>query len=231
MNHETFPVLPFNAILLVAVLFFATSAQAGPPLICHALDIGDAKSVPWTSHSWNLSGSESYETKNLAADTMAILDSNPIVLVHMETIRRATLYARQDPVAAKELLTKLVARANALGSKTKVGALASFDLGYLAESYKVWIGKDERNPAENVDGYELVSRAIQVRGKDPEMEFAAALIALNGAAPEQQEHARLAIDGAKDDPLLARNLSSRLNGPHTETMAEMILANSKIARQ
>lgn len=231
MIHKTFSALPFTAILLVAVLFFATSAQAGPPLVCHTLDIGDAKSVPWTSHSWNLSGSESYDTKNLAADTIAILDSNPVVLVHMETLRRATLYARQDLVAAQELLTKLVTRANALGSKTKVGALASFDLGYLAESYKVWIGKDERNPAEPVDGFGLVIRAIQVRGKDPEMEFAAALIAINGAAPEQKEHARLAIDGANDDPLLARNLSSRFNGPHTETMAELILANSKIAKQ
>ncbi len=95
---------------LLALFLFTNSALAGPPLICHSFDIGDAKSIPWISHDWNLNGSESYNTKALAADTIAILDSDSVVLVHMETLRRATLYARKDPVAAKELLTKLVAR-------------------------------------------------------------------------------------------------------------------------
>jgi hypothetical protein len=233
MNNKTFSTPQFAAVLLVTVLLFASSALAGPPLVCHSFAIGDAKSLPWIGHSWNLTGSESYDTKNLASDTIAILDSNPVVIVHMETLRRATLYARKDSVAAKELFVKLVARANAAGNTTASGALASFDEGYLAETYKAWIGKDEHNPAQGVDGYALVTQAILVRGNDPEMEFAAALISLNGSAKARREHANLALDGAKHDPLLARNLSAQFNGPQTETMAEVIFpaSNNKMGKQ
>src|ERR1700756_2471505 len=89
-------------LIAIAIFFvYASTPLAGPPLICHAFDIGNAKSLPWISHDWNLTGTESYDTKNLAADTIAILDSDSTVLVHMETLRRATLYARRDPIAAK----------------------------------------------------------------------------------------------------------------------------------
>src|SRR5689334_4246138 len=94
-----------RASLLVSVLslsLLAVNSLAGPPLICHAFDIGDAKSIPFVSHDWNLSGGENYDTAKLAADTIAILNSSNVTLVHMETLRRATLYARKDPAAAKQ---------------------------------------------------------------------------------------------------------------------------------
>jgi hypothetical protein len=221
----------FSATLLAALLF-ATAALAGPPLICHAFDIGNAKSLPWISHDWNLTGSESYNTKNLATDAIATLDADPTVLVHMETLRRATLFARKDPTAAKQLLLKLVARADS-SSNSPAGALASFDLGYLAEAYKQWLGKDQSNPAQGVDGYALVKKAIQLRGNDPQMEFSAALITLNGPASDQQEHAQKAIAGAKNDPLLARNLAAHFWNTPSQTLAEMISRNSsvKVAQQ
>ncbi len=50
---------------VIVMMSFAGMAQAGPPLICHTFQIGQAKSLPWVSHSWNLSGSENYDTKNL----------------------------------------------------------------------------------------------------------------------------------------------------------------------
>src|SRR5437867_13087151 len=103
--------LRFAIAMVATSLLLATVAKAGPPLICHAIEIGNAKSLPWTSHNWNLSGGETYDTKNLVRDTLDILGPNIPVLVRMETLRRATLYAGQDPVAAKELLAKLHARA------------------------------------------------------------------------------------------------------------------------
>jgi hypothetical protein len=36
----------FIVVLLVAMLCFANIAQAGPPLICHPIEIGQAKSLP-----------------------------------------------------------------------------------------------------------------------------------------------------------------------------------------
>jgi len=97
--------------LIASMLCLATVAQAGPPLICHSIEIGQARSLPWTSHSWNLSGGETYDTRNLVRDTLEILGPDTPVLVRMETLRRATLYARKDPSAAKELLARLHARA------------------------------------------------------------------------------------------------------------------------
>src|SRR6202008_3368010 len=175
----------FGIALVAAVLCFAVVAPAGPPLICHTIEIGQAKSLPWISHSWNLSGGENYDTKNLVHDTLETLSPDTPVLVRMETLRRATLYARKDPVAAKELLVKLYARATSAESLGRPDALAWFDAGYLAETYKQWIGqpwmrvsKDEQNPAAGVDGYATVKKALALRGSaqkgdDPQMEFAA----------------------------------------------------------
>ncbi len=90
--------------------------------------------------------------------------------------------------------------------------MASFDLGYLAECYKQWMGKDEPNPAQGLDGYALVKKAMQLRGNDPQMDFAAALISLNGPASDHQDYVQKTIAGAKTDALLARNLFSHFMG-------------------
>jgi hypothetical protein len=217
-------VIRLVAISICSLFIFSIATLAGPPLVCHMFDIGNAQSLPWTSHDWNLTGTETYNTKNLSSDTIAILTGDPTVIVHMETLRRATLYARKDPLAARELFTKLMARADAPGDSAQV-ALAIFDAGYLAEAYKQWIGKDEPNPARGLDGYALVKKAISARDNDAQMQFAAALIALQSHADDQQTHAAKAIAGAKNDSLLAKNLAAPFHGPHDQSMAAFISAN------
>jgi len=224
----------FAIALLAALLSFAIAAQAGPPLICHTIEIGQARSLPWTSDNWNLSGGESYDTKNLVRDTLEILAAGTPVLVRMETLRRATLYARKDPLAAKELLARLHARATLAESSGHPDALAWFDVGYLAETYKQWIGQkgmrgseDEQNPAAGIDGYSFVKKAIALRsssqkGDDSQMEFAAALITLSGPQEEHRQHAQKALAGAKSDPLLAQNLATHFIGPQSESMSELL---------
>lgn len=230
-----FRCLCFFAILK-AILLFADSAMAGPPLICHAFEIGNAKSLPLAGNGWNLSGSENYDTKNLAADTLAILTPDTPVLVRMETLRRATLYARKDPLAAKELLARLHARATSAESSGHPDALASFDAGYLVETYKQWIGQNlphmtdgmrmDANPAASADGYAWVKKAIALRGQDAQMEFAAALITLSGPREEHAQHAQKAIAGTKADALLAQNLATHFMGPKDPTVSEMLAKNS-----
>src|SRR3989475_11027381 len=222
----------FALTLIAAMLSFAVIAQAGPPLICHTIEIGQAKSLPWISHSWNLSGGENYDTKNLVKDTLEILKPDTPVLVRMETLRRATLYARKDPVAAKELLARLHARATSAESASKLDALAWFDAGYLGETYKQWIGQNlphmtdgmrmDANPASGVDGYALVKKAIALRGDDPQMEFAAALITLSGPQEEHRRHAQKAIAGAKSDTLLAQSLETRVMGQQSQTASDVL---------
>jgi hypothetical protein len=213
MNPNT--LLRLASAIVTTLLGLATSAHAGPPLICHPLDIGQAKSLPWIDVNH---GNTDYDLKNLTRDTLVILDANTPVVVRMETLRRATLYARQDSRVAKELLTRLHARATD-SDGGNLGALAWFDVGYLAETYKQWLSKSEPNPASGVDGYALVKKAISLRGSDPEMEFAAALITLAGPERDRMDHLEKAMAGAKNDPLLARNLA--LNFNH-QTMAEML---------
>jgi hypothetical protein len=225
----------FVAVFLFALSLFAASAFAGPPLICHTYDIGDAKSLPWIGHNWNLMGSESFDANNLPADTLAILGSDATVLVHMETLRRAALYGQKNPVALKQLLLKMKARADAPTKNAGAASLASFDLGYFAAvlAQVHWIYKDFANPAQALDAKALVDKAIQLRGNDPQMQFAAALITLDGPVDEHNAHAREALLGAKSDALLARNLSTHFMSPDSETMTQIITRNStvKVAQQ
>ena len=218
-----------------AMLLFANAAQAGPPLICHAFEIGQAKSLPLDGRGWNLNGSENYETKNLVKDTFEILAPDTPVLVRMETLRRATLYARKDPMAARELLTKLYSRASSAELAGHPDAMAWFDAGYLVETYKQWIGRDlphmtdgmrlDANPAAGVDGYTLIKKAIALRGNDAQMEFAAALVTLSGPRDEHAQHAQKAIAGAKIDALLAQNLATHFLGAKDQTVSEILAKN------
>lgn len=212
--------------IAAAALFsvtFATIAMAGPPLICHPFEIGTAKSLPWSGSSWNLSGNENYDTKSLAQDTLAVLDGNPQVIVRMETLRRATLYAQKDRQAARELLTKLDARASRAEAAGRPDALAWFDVGYLAASYDQWI-KDQ-NPAAGLDAYSLIKKALALRGADPEIEFAAALITLHGPEKDHLEHTQKAVAGSKTDALLARNLASHSMGNGNQAALEVPAKN------
>jgi len=218
--------LAFSALLM----FIAKALLAGPPLVCHSFDIGSAKSLPWVSHNWNLSGTETYDTSRLASDTLAILAADHSVIVHMETLRRATLYARKDPAAAKELLTKITMGTKSANSD-ETRALTYFDTGYLAEVYKQWLGDGSQNPATGLDGHALIREAIQLRGSDAQMEFAAALVTLSGPTAEHKAHTDRAIAGAKNDPLLARNLTSRFNVNQGPTMAEMLTKTSIAERR
>jgi len=206
--------------LTAIALICATPLFAGPPLICHVIDIGNAQTLPWVDLNAR-KGDGSYNLQNLAKDTLAILDSNSAVLVRMETLRRATIYARQDPPIAKELLVRLHARATEASADSRA-AMAWFDFGYLAASYNQWMGRGEPNPAAGVDGYGWVKRAIEQRGDDPEMEFAAALITWTGPnGGDHLEHLRKAMAGAKTDALLAQNLASRFGG---QTISGMLTA-------
>jgi hypothetical protein len=219
MNSQTFS--RFAVSIAAVVLGFSTFALAGPPMICHPIAIGQAQTLPPVDLNYR-KASGSYDLNNLTKDTLAILDSDTSVLVHMETLRRATIYARQDSVVAKQLLTRLHARAESSDGKG-FGALAWFDFGYIAETYKQWMGKGEPNPANGVDGYAWVEKAIRQRGSDAEMEFAAALITLlGGPEREHNEHVQKAIAGAKTDSLLAQNISSAFGNQTTAAS----LANS-----
>jgi len=208
-----------GTVILAALGALPQAALAGPPLICHALLIGQAKSLPWVGEGWKLAWKGNYDVSRLLYDTVSLLRPDMPVIVRMETLRRATLYAQNDPTVAKRLLFELRSKALNSDAQGRPDALAWFDYGYLVECYRqtAWMpgshgeGSNASALAANFDGYAAVEKAISLRGRaddEPQMEFAAALIGLEGDKPGQHAHAQRAADAASkgQDCLLAENL-------------------------
>ncbi len=230
MKRTTLRSFQFALAVCAVLVALQRNAEAGPPLICHPFDIGAAKSLPWSGDLWNLSGKSDYDLGRLVEDTMALLTPSTPVIVRMETLRRATLYAEKDQRIAEVLLARLKTQAQDAEAKGHPDALAWFDLGYLVETYKqahltyrkLPSGSYEPvfqpNPATGLDGYAWVLKAINLRGQDPEMEFAAALITHYPRQKSHDEHLRKARAGATDGSLLARNLITHF-GTQGSTLA------------
>ena len=58
------------------------ASLAGPPLLCHPFDIGDARSLPWDGTRAFWQGRADYRLENLAADTEALglMPSTPVIV-------------------------------------------------------------------------------------------------------------------------------------------------------
>lgn len=91
------------SVAAVAALLIARPALAGPPLVCFPFDIGAARSLPMGTHGWE-SIDPTYDVSRLVDDTLALLAPETPVLVRMETLRRATIYASKHPAVATALL-------------------------------------------------------------------------------------------------------------------------------
>jgi hypothetical protein len=175
-------------------------AEAGPPLICHPFHTGTAQLLTWgNGSSWN-SPEPTYDAERLVDDTLRLLSPHAPVLARMENLRRATIYAGRQQRIASALLQALVDRAERTTGRDRV--LALFDAGYVIESYKQATHL-HRWPAPDRDGYALVMRAIEASGGNPEMEFAASLMADGSRA---QEHLQRARRAASAHSLLAHNI-------------------------
>src|SRR6185295_6706757 len=88
-----------TAAALAAALFAARPALAGPPLLCFPFDIGAARSLPMGAGNWHATD-PAYNVAHLVDDTLALLTPQTPVLVRMETLRRATIYAATDATVA-----------------------------------------------------------------------------------------------------------------------------------
>jgi hypothetical protein len=209
------------SIAVVFGLALASQALAGPPLLCHPFDIGAAKSLPWDgSHGW-ANGRADYAVANLPADLDALLTPSTPVIVRMETMRRAAIYASRDLKVAEQLKARLAARVQTAEAAGRPDPIANLDLAYLVEAFRQ-IGYVSYHPdfqggatavknvAGSTDGYALVLKSLAARPGDPELEFAAALISADKNRAAYQEHSRKARAAASRDDLIARNLDKLL---------------------
>jgi hypothetical protein len=194
------------AFVAAALLMISRPAFAGPPLLCFPFDIGDAKTLPMGTAGWHAIDPW-YNAARLVDDTLALLSPETPVVVRMETLRRATVYASKNPAVANALLTALQERARA--PHANVG-LNVFDFGYLVETYRQAksIFSVPVAAIERIDGYQLVLKAHALQD-DPAMQFAAAVITEGNSATkaESRSHLEQARAHAVADRTLARNLS------------------------
>jgi hypothetical protein len=206
----------FTTAALIGILL-SISASAGTPLICHPYAIGDAKSLPGSDGDWK-GVNPAYDRSNLVRDTLALLTSETPVIVRMETLRRAAIYATagmrgwseksgfnaEDRANTSALLDQLRARANS--AKGDARALALFDVGFFIETLR-HTGVDR-----SLNGYDTLVKALALRGTDPEMEFALALASSWPKGDQYKQHLARARAGAKKGTLLATNLASHPGG-------------------
>jgi len=203
--------------VVIASLAIAVPALAGPPLLCHPFEIGSAKSLPWVGEkSWD-EGQPGYKLDRLVADTEALLTLSTPVIVRMETLRRAALYASTDARVASDLIKRFITRAEASEIAGKPDALAYLDAAYLAGAFneitmmgraKEWEQRsaNAREVKGRLDAYALITKSVALRPSDPAIQFAAALISADEHRGEYPAHAAKARAGMGSDPLLARNI-------------------------
>ena len=75
-------------VAIAAVLFFASPALAGPPLICHPFETAGGTLLTWgTGSGWN-TPDRAYDIKKLVADTNAVLTADAPILTRMRSLER-----------------------------------------------------------------------------------------------------------------------------------------------
>jgi hypothetical protein len=202
---------------LVALLFAALlplTTHAGTPLICHPYAIGNAPSLP--GGDWK-GASPAYDRTHLVQDTLDLLTPETPVIVRMETLRRAAIYATanmrgwskstpyttEDRAIAATLLGKLRQRAGDTAAKPR--DLALFDLGFFTETLR----QTNLDPA--LDGYDLLLKVAELRPADADVQFALALASSWPRRKDYALHLAQAKAGAKPGTLLAANLDNHIS--------------------
>jgi hypothetical protein len=207
------------AVVLAAALGLASVASAGPPLICHPFTTSTGAPVlPWAEGNQWHQPHPAYDRANLVADTLSVLTADAPILDRMENMRRAAIYADENPRMAAELLSAVVERTKTKPADARAEALEWFDAGYLVETYRQlgliyqhgmrpahgrWTTLVPQELAE-LDGYALVQKAVALEPEaQAELEFASALMSRE---PLTATHLRRAASRAAEGSLLAQNL-------------------------
>src|SRR5262245_8471921 len=242
MTRNLFRSLTLALTLLFTLLFGEQMPLAGPPLICHPIEIGNSRSLPWGDASDWRAVKRDYDLNRLVEDTLALLTPETPVLARMETLRRATVYAvwaRYDrevgftvknEKVSDELLTRLMDRIRESVRNNQSYMMALFDAGYLQSCYQQANYHSGKNNSANsegytmmrkaLDGYTMVRKAAGGRRGNAEMEFAAALASKFPQQPLHLQHLQRAIAGAQEGTLLARNIVKHF-GQRGQSLADL----------
>lgn len=218
----------------------APLARPGPPGLCEAVRIGDAVTLPMKDV---MLCDSAFDSNNVRTMMVQVLDASTDALVHMETLRRAAVYAAERPELAPELLVLLQSRALDSAAGEHESALVWLDAGYLVGLYEQLGVRHElvrgAGSKLGVEGYAYIARAAELcRGKDDATEGAVHLAAAaltfplmhmnkGEALPEEltkayRTHVKKAADLAREGSLLRANVDL-----HIERFTKWVDAEAK----
>ena len=212
------------------------AAAWGPPAICHPIEIGEARSLPWNAAE-AFGTRADYDLKDVVDDTRAILRGTPDALVHMETVRRAVIYltgiggrahsdvdeawrAREIARLVDALKADIVDAQLDDGADAEAGrrvALAWFDAGYAlcalnqAGRHVQGLGPE----ADVTTGLVMVGKAATLLPQDGTVQLGASIAHFGEGRPDRACYAHLdrALQAVDDpDGLLRRNVLATMGG-------------------
>ncbi|MEM7245733.1 MAG: hypothetical protein AAF533_10340 [Acidobacteriota bacterium] len=202
--------LVLSAALLTALS--ASSALAGPPLLCHPLEIGEAESLPWQEAKAWRGLADGYDTSRIAADTLKLVAAESSPVVRMETLRRAAVYCLKSRETTRDLLLGLSARA----ASSEPDSVARFDLAYFLAACRQGREFFEREGHEDLlelfedfDVRGVILESARARPEQADFLLAAAVLTEMGSRSEHQRHVRRVRAAARPGTLSWRNVRAR----------------------
>lgn len=166
-------ILIASAVGLSLVAF----ARPGPPGVCHPLQM-DATVEKSLNESWKC-----VTTKNAGERLPEILDKHKTdTIARMDMLRRVAMMESRNP---EEIVAVLALRALAADSDSDKSS-ALFDAGYAIHLYRTLGVKVPCSPGDDIPGYQLVSRAIEMRA-DAGMHVGAAYMTIPAMQPRNRE--------------------------------------------
>jgi len=233
------------ATLCLAWLGFlavTSTAQAGPPLLCHPIKIENAKSLPWGGDAFTVS--KDYDRDHVVQDTLELLGTDVPVLVRMETLRRATIYLDKDQSKADQLFGALLSRTldAEVVMDPKVLAMRYFDAGYFAATLNqagvrtsFGPGVTKGDVATAVPGYAWAVRAFKLAdGKNGDIALGLALMTIDTRMSEKQMFIELAVKAAPPDDAARNDLLkwiAEIQGTTLESLRAKVAATDARAER
>jgi hypothetical protein len=212
-------------VLLALALTDARPRSAGRDiLLILPFDIADAQSLPWEGGV--CCGRPGYDIAHLLRDTEALLTPSTPIIVRLETLRRAVVYASSDRRLAVRLLTRFTERMRPEARGQTSAAVAALDAAFVVEAFRqieehpskpfTRHSRQVRGLVSGTDGYALLRASVPIQSNDPEFDFAAALIAGARHVDEPAFALRPPTSvGGDRDPLVVRN-HHRIYGNHPD---------------
>lgn len=202
----------------------ATAVLAGSPLMCHQIQIGDAKSLPWGKDTFDKSSK--YDANRVVEDTLQLLDEELPVLARMETIRRAVNYIDRDIAKADRLFGSLMSRTldAEVVMDPKVLALRYYDAGYFAATLQHAGIETSFGPVNGkfdlhrVPGYAWMVRGYKMTELDGDMALGLALATADTRLSEHNMFLERAVKTTKADDAARNDLLGWIVGIRGTTL-------------